>query len=680
MMKTIKTANIQKDFLLILLLVTFLMQCMGTEASWAQAPAPSPSPAAQPSGTQLDQKLVNAIRSGKILLNFDSIDIKAITKIMAELSKKNIVLEKSVSGNMSIISSRKVSVKEAWDLYVSALEASGYGVVEYKKYVKVMPIADARKEDTKYVGMKISKLRQGYIVAIVLMNNADAELMANTLRPMVTPQSGVINAYVPSNAVVIADLASNVSRLTQIIKHLDSNYRGATLRVYQPKYVRVKELATALQPLFAAAQGQTADKQVRINSYEPTNSLLIVATERDFIQIESIMAEIDNEDRVIKPEPRSFKVHYLQYADAEECAKVIGNMMEERKRIVEEVKKEQQGTAESKEKETFISTKVSFDKSTNSLVFYVTEREYEELKKMISFLDAERKQVLISAIIAEVDVKKLEEIGTKWHIVTDKGIASFQGGLSLDSIYNLMAGGSFVAGGVSTQGIKIDVGGKSLFFPNIFAVISALETDNGFNLLSAPRILTQDHKEAKINVGQIIPYATGVKFDANGQPVITYDYKDVGLTLTVTPHISQGENVRLDLNQVIKDVTDYLRPNIGAVGYVVPIVSNREIKTWITLKNHQTIIIGGLISNKTIEVIKRIPFLYKLPLIGKTFFQDSSKTNEKSSLFVFITPHIISSPNELQEITDRYGRVLHIDEAKNKKAPFIINEDKEEHH
>jgi len=676
----IKVFN-NKNLLAVLIAATILLYCTAGETIWAQAPAPAPSASpAQPSGSQLDQKLVNAIRSGKILLNFDSIDIKAITKIMAELTKKNIVLDKAVSGNITILSSRRVGIKEAWGLYVSGLEAAGFGVVDYGKFTKVMPIADARKEDTKYVGMKVPKLRQGYIVAIVLMNNADAELMANTLRPMVSPQSGVINAYVPSNAVVIADSAANVGRLTQIIKHLDSNYRGATLRVFQPKFIRVKELAAALQPLFAAAQGQTADKQVRINAYEPTNSLLIVATERDFLQIESIMAEIDTEDRVIKPETRSFKVHYLQYADAEDVAKVIGNMMEERKRIVEEVKKEQQGTAEAKEKETFVSTKVSSDKATNSLVFYVTDKEYDELKKMIAFLDAERKQVLISAIIAEVDLKKVVEIGTRWHIVTDKGMASFQGGLSLDSIYNLMSSGSFVAGGVSTQGISVDVSGKTLFYPNVLAAITALETENGFNLLSAPRILAQDHKEAKINVGQIIPYATGVKFDANGQPVITYDYKDVGLTLTVTPHISQGENVRLDINQVIKDVTDYLKPNIGAVGYVVPIVSNREIKTWITLKNHQTIIIGGLISNKTIDVIKRIPFLYKLPIIGKAFFQDTSKTHEKSSLFVFITPHIINSPQELQEITDRYGRVLHIDEAKNKKAPFIIDEDKEGTH
>lgn len=678
MMKTVRIAHIHKILFVMLLAAAVLLHCAGDKASWAQAPAPSPTP--QPAGTQLDQKLVNAIRSGKILLNFDSIDIKAITKVMAELSKKNIVLEKSVSGNLSILSSRRVSIKEAWDLYVSALEASGFGVVDYGKYVKVMPIADARKEDTRYVGMKIPKLRQGYIVAIVLMNNSDAEIMANTLRPMVTAGSGVINAYTPSNAVVIADSAGNVSRLTQIIKHLDSNYRGATLRVFQPKYIRVKELSTALQPLFAAGQGQTADKQVRINAYEPTNSLLVVATERDFVQIESIMAEIDTEDRIIKPEARSFKVHYLQYADAEECAKVIANMMEERKRIVEEVKKEQAGTAESKEKETFISSKVSFDKATNSLVFYVTDKEYDELKKMIGFLDAERKQVLISAIIAEVDVKKVLEIGSKWHIVTDKGVASFQGGLSLDGIYNMLSSGGFVAGGVSTQGVSIDVGGKTLFFPNVFAAITALETNNGFNLLSAPRILSQDHKEAKINVGQIIPYATGVKYDTNGQPIITYDYKDVGLTLTVTPHISQGENVRLDINQVIKDVTDYLKPNTGSISYVVPIVSNREVKTFITLKNHQTIIIGGLISNKTIEVIKSIPFLSKLPILGKMFFQDTSKTHEKSTLFVFITPHIINSPKELQEITDRYGRVLHIDEAQNKKAPFIINEDKEEHH
>jgi general secretion pathway protein D len=642
----------------------------------AGAPIASPTPA-----TSIDKKIVDGLRSGKIMLNFDAVDIRAITKIMAELTKRNIILDSKVTGSITILSSRKVGIKEAWDLYVSALEAAGYGVVDTGKAVKVLPIADARKEDTRYVGMKIPRLKQGYIVAVVLMNSADAELMANTLRPMMTT-SGIISAYAPSNAVVITDTAQNVSRLTQIVRHLDSNYRGGMLRVYQPRYVRVKELATALQPLFTAAATTGAGAQaqmVKISAYEPTNSLLIVANDRDFIQIESILSDIDTEGRTVKPEVRTFRVHYLQNADAEDVAKVIANMMEERKKIVEEIKKEQGGTQEAKEKEAFISTKVSADKSTNSLVFYVTDREYEDLKKMITMLDTERKQVLVSAIIAEATLSKLLQIGARWHVANSSVVGSFQGGMSLQDLFGDLKNGNFVLGHVDTAGTTLNIGGTSIFYPAIFGLIEMLQTDNTFNILSAPRLLTQDHKEASIFVGSTQPFPTGTKYDNNNQPIVSYDYKDIGLSLKVTPHISQSELVRMDITQTIKDVTGYAPTTGGGVSVQIPIVSNREVKTYITLGNNQSIIIGGLINNKTTQVMKSVPFFSKIPLLGE-LFKDKNREDDRTTLFVFITPHIINKPSDLQEITDKYGRIIHTEKAKNEKAPFIIDENKQERH
>ncbi|MDQ7823941.1 MAG: type II secretion system secretin GspD [Candidatus Eremiobacteraeota bacterium] len=675
----------QLSFTILVMLSVLAMLAMLTGSCPAQSPAPaSPAGGAPKETPKIDEKISNALRSGSIMLNFDSIDIKVMTKIMAELTKRTIIVDKSVSGNITILSSRKVPVKEAWNLYISAVEAAGYGVVQVGKAYKVIPIADARKEDTRYVGMRVPKLRTGYVVALVLMNNADSELMANTLRPMMG-STGIISSYQPSNAVVITDSSQNVTRLTQIIRHLDANYRGSMLRVYQPKYIRVKELATSLQAIFQGVQGAASpaggvNQQVRISAYEPTNTLLIMATDRDFLQIENILSDIDAEDRVIKPDVRTFRVHYLKNADAEEVAKTIGTMMEEKKRLVEEIKKEQQGTAESKEKETFISSKLSFDKTTNSLVFYLTDKEYSEIKPMIDSLDIEHKQVLITCIIAEVYLKKMLDIGSKWHVVTDGGLASFGGGLSLEGIYNTLAAGGFIAGGVSSEGVTLEIGGKEVFYPKIFALINALQTDNALNLLSAPRVLTHDHKLSKFIAGTEQPFATGVKYDNNNQPVISYEYKQVGLDLEVTPHIGQNDQVRIDMKLTIKDLVEYLKPNVGVMSYVVPVISNREIKNFITLANGQTIIIGGLIDNKTLSTIKSVPLLEKIPLLGDLLFKDKSKTAEKRTLFVFLTPHIINNSRELQEITDMYGRIIHEDKAKNEKAPFIIDESKEETH
>jgi general secretion pathway protein D len=199
----------------------------------------------------------------------------------------------------------------------------------------------------------------------------------------------------------------------------------------------------------------------------------------------------------------------------------------------------------------------------------------------------------------------------------------------------------------------INVSGRKIEYPNVFALISFLNEDNDFNLLSAPRVLTLDHKESKINVGSIVPFATGVKFDTNGQPIVTYDYKDVGLTLTVTPHVSQGKFVKMQVNQKIQDVTDYIQQKLGAVGYVVPVVSTREVDTNITVGDSQTIIIGGLVSKKTIDSIKKVPILGDIPIIGDAF-KNSSKQKDKTTLFIFLTPHIIESPDKLVELTEKY--------------------------
>ncbi len=641
--------------------------------------AATPSLSTKMPAGKLEETLSEAMRSGKVMLNFDNIDIKAITKIMSDLTKKTIIIDKTVSGSMTIISSRKVSIAEAWDLYVSALEASGYGIVRTGSAYKLIPILDANKENLKYVGTKAAKPGSGYIVALILLNNADSEIMMNTLRPLVAPP-GVIASYQPSNAVVITDTSQNVSRLTQIIKQLDTNYKGSAMRIFQPKYVRVKELATALQNVF---QGVTtsgpggASQQVKVSAYEPTNTLIVMAPAKEFLQIEAALAEIDVEERVTKADERSFKVYYLKNADAEEVAKNISLLLEEKKKLIEAIKTEQQGTEAAKNPETVVSTKVASDKATNSLMFYITEKEYEEIVPMIEKIDAPQKQILITAIVAETQLDNSIDAGVAWQVISDPGvISSFQGGLDQTGVLNSIADGRFAVGAVGSEMMELTVGGTTIKVPKIFGVIKALENKTNFNLLSSPKIVTHDHKEAKLMASQQLPFATGVKYDNNNQPIINYDYKDVGLSLNVTPHVGQNKQVRLELKLSVKDLVSYLTQGTGASTVQIPIISNRELDNIVTLENGQTIVIGGLIDQRTTEVIKQVPILSKIPLLGG-LFKDKSTKKTSRTLFVFITPHIIDSTSELQRITDMYGRSMFKENTVNDNQPFSVDKKSE---
>ena len=182
-----------------------------------------------------------------------------------------------------------------------------------------------------------------------------------------------------------------------------------------------------------------------------------------------------------------------------------------------------------------------------------------------------------------------------------------------------------------------------------------LEKGTGFNLISNPKVLTLDNQPAEIKVGQVIPYASGVKFDINGQPVITYDYKEVGLDLKITPTIAEN-NLRLTINLQVQEIVDFIRPQVGQLSYAVPITSNRQVNSDVVVENGQTIIIGGLINNRTISTVEGVPGLKDIPLLGRLFRRDT-KTEDKVSLFIFLTPYVIEKPEDLSKITQEHQKL-----------------------
>lgn len=629
--------------------------------------------AEQPDQAELDSTITEAMRTGNIILNFDNIDIKTVTKIMADITKKTIILDSGLKGNITILSSRRVGISEAWDLYLSALEASGYGITSKGEAYKVVELSQSQKENASYVGTGVIKPKSGYVVALALLSNADADIMKTALTPLVTPP-GVISSYAPSNAVIITDTSENVSRIIKIVKQLDEKYKGSAIRVFQPKYIRVKELATALTSVYQTSGHANANnmQQVKIAAYEPTNTLLVMAPRKDFLEIEAAIAEIDVEERIVQTEERNFKVYYLQNANAEDVTASISGLLEEKKRILESIKSEQEGTAKAKDQKDIVSTKVAADAATNAIIFYATEKEYQELLPMIQKLDAPQKQVLISAIIAETQLSNSLDAGIAWQAISNPGIiASFRGGLDETGLIQSLSGGNFVAGAIGSESIELEINGTTMKVPKLYGVIKALETKGNFNLLSTPRVVTHDHKTAKLSASKNYPFATGTKYDTNNNPIISYEYKDIGLKLEVTPHVGQNNQVRLELDLKLADLVEWISQGNGASETQVPVTSERSINNIITLNNGETIVIGGLIDENTTETIRQVPVLSKIPLIGG-LFKDKSKTKTSRTLFVFLTPHIINDSEDMKFITDKYGRSLLNEQSVNKTSPFKV--------
>ncbi|MBR0518549.1 type II secretion system secretin GspD, partial [bacterium] len=575
-------------------------------------------------------------------------------------------------GNITILSSRKVTIGEAWNLYISALEASGYGIIENNGVYRIVDLPSYRRENTRYVGTGRIKPKSGYVVAIVLLSNADSELMKTSLQPLVVAP-GIISSYDPSNALIITDTSENVSRITKIAKQLDEKYKGSSIKIFQPKYIRVKELATALTEVYQANTASAKSKQqVKISAYEPTNTLIISAPAKDFLEIEEAINKIDDESRIVKSDDRNFRIYYLQNADAEDVTKSLSSLLEEKKKLIESVKKEQAGTEASKNPETVVSTKIASDKATNSVIFYSTEKEYNELVPIIQQLDVPRKQILISAIIAETQLSNSLDAGIAWQVVSNPGIlASFMGGLDETGLIQSLQGGGFIAGAIGNENVEISSGGSTLKVPKLYGIIKALETKGNFNLLSTPRVVTHDHKMAKLSASKNYPFATGTKYDTNNNPIISYDYKDIGLNLEVTPHVGQNDQVRLDLNLKLADLVEWITQGNGSSQTRVPVTSERSVNNTVTLSDGETIVIGGLIDESTTETIRQVPILSKIPLIGG-LFKDKSVSKSSRTLFVFLTPHIIDDISNMRKITDKYGRSLFVEKGVNEEPKVKV--------
>ncbi|HIQ49213.1 MAG TPA: type II secretion system protein GspD, partial [Aquifex aeolicus] len=324
--------------------------------------------------------------------------------------------------------------------------------------------------------------------------------------------------------------------------------------------------------------------------------------------------------------------------------------------------------------------KIGIDKRTNSLILYATKAEYEALKEFVNKLDKRRKQLLLTATIVEASAKTILEVGVRWQILGSQGGAVFKGS-SLQDIYNAFKSGQFIIGAFSQSGTTVSIGGIDFFFPDLVFLFSLLEQGTGFNVVSNPKILTLDNQEALIKVGQVVPFPTGIKYDVNGNPIITYDYKDVGLELKITPRIT-GNTIRLVINLKLQEITGYLTNEISGVNYTVPITSNRELNSDVVVENGRTVVIGGLISNKALRSTEKVPGLGNIPLVGRLFRYDRDE-KDRTSLFIFLTPYVITSPQDLTRITEAHRKLADklmkaISNGNKKKETNKVNVEPEE--
>ena len=577
--------------------------------------------------------------SKHVTIDFDNVDIRVFIKFISELTGKNFVIDKKVRGKVTIISPRKISVNEAYKVFESVLEVHGFTVVPAGDIVKILPSRDAREENIE-TRLKVGAIspEDRVITQIIPLNHANPDELKKIFTPLIS-KSSIVLSYPPTGMLIVTDLLSNIQRLLKIISALDVEGIGEQISVIPLQYASSPETSKSLNQIFnqkRPSKRGVANRHIKIVADERTNTIITLASENETLNIKQLIYLLDRE--VPKGEAK-VRVYRLQYADAEELTNVLMNLPDK--------ETAQKGKAPILSKDI----KVVPDKATNTLIVTAGRDDYIVLENVIKELDISRPMVYIEALIMEVNVDKGLNLGVEWmggeYISDTPGRTKvYGGGFSGAGQYPNLTN---VAKGVLPTGFSLGVFGETLkigdlVFPNLGAILQAYEKDQDVHILATPQLLTLDNEEAEIYVGQNVPYQTRAETSTSDLDYSTYEYKDVGITLKITPQISHERFVRL---KIFQEVTKLVK-EVGQQSDR-PTTLKRTAKTTVTIKDNNTIVIGGLIGEDVTNTEYKVPCLGNIPILG-WLFKYQSRSSEKRNLFIFITPHIIENPTEAKAL------------------------------
>lgn len=628
-----------------------------------------------------------AVGNNEILLNFQGADIQAVVKALSQMTGRNFLLDPRVKGQITIISAKPVSRYSAYQIFLSALKAQGFTAVEGPgPIVKVIPTGEAKM--TGDVQKDIPRGGEQITTHVAVLQHVSATQMVPLLRPLMAPTSQ-LSAYDGANALIITDFADNIRRLLNIVERIDQPVSSdvTVIPVKNASALDLAELIARLATPSAGGGGQggpggqnqlAAGDRFTIIPDLRTNSLLIRTDNPGRLnQLRSLIEKLD----VAATTGGQTRVIYLRNAEATKLAEVLRGL------IAGEARTQQaasaavaaapggagggaaapasrsggggRGGAE--------NSLIQADEATNSLIISASDAVYNNLRSVIEKLDVRRAQVFVEALIAEITNENATELGIQW---ADAGRAGNGVVAGVTNFPTASQPGLFGTAASPTTALA-NASGLTLAFlgPKITlndgtqintlgALARALEQRSLANILSTPNLMTLDNAEAKITVGQNVPFITGSFTNTGGaggtvNPFQTVDRKDVGIVLRIKPQISEGGGVRLDIFQEIQTITNAAR----SVGAADLITNKRSVETKVLVDDGNTIVLGGLIEDSAEETRQEVPFLGRIPLLG-ALFRSKETNRRKTNLMVFLRPTIVRSADDgFRLTTDRYEHI-----------------------
>ena len=628
-----------------------LMASMGLSAPvWAQT-----KPAAAP-----------------ITLNFVNAEIEAVARTLASLTKRSLVVDPRVKGTITLSTDKPVSAQVAWNQFLAVLRLQGFAVIETQGLFKVVPEAEAKLQGGQdAVVAKGTPNNAQVMTQIFKLNHENANNLVAVLRPLISPNN-TINVTPGSNALVITDYADNLQRLGKIIAALDVA-NATDVEVIPLKHAIASDMAALLSRLVetggaAAAAGQ-ADTGYKTSILAEARSNAIIvrsANPAKQAQVRSLIEKLDRPGSELAN--GNIHVVYLKNADATKLANTLraamsANSGSAASSLTPTPAATPSGSASSASSASALSNlpstggQIQADAATNSLIISAPEPQYRQLRAVIDSLDQRRAQVLVESLIVEVDSAKESQFGIQWQNLMGSSSAANVGVLGTNFATNnlLSLSSNPSAAGVS-QGLNIGSARKIDGRYIMTSLANFLQTNGGSNILSRPSLLTLDNEEAKIVVGQNVPFVTGQYTSNNSNsgsvnPFQTVERKDVGLTLKVKPQISDTGTVKLTIYQEVSSVNSSRKDIDGLV------TNKRSIESNILVADGAVVVLGGLLSDNYEDSRQQVPGLGDMPLLGN-LFRNESRSRNKTNLMIFLRPVVVRDDNSAEVLSSgRYEQM-----------------------
>jgi len=602
----------------------------------------------------------------KVTFNFVDVELPAITKFISDITKKNFIFDERVKGKITIIAPSKLSVDEAYSLFTSVLELKGFTVVPSGvDAYKIIPSSEAKQR-----GIELSSDRQtvneSYVARLIPLKHISSDDALKFLQPIVS-KDGYVSAFGPGNLLLVIDSGLNMEKILSIVEIIDQPSMREGPELVFLKYSSADTVAKMLnEGMSKRARGapqQVITEETKVVADPRLNAVVLFGDKGVRESMKSLIAMVDVPSQEAQGR---INVFFLENADATELAKVLEGII----KGTQVQRQTAPGAVPVTPFEAAGGITITADKASNSLVIVASPSDYQNLYQVIKQLDKRRRQVYVEAMIIEASVNKLRELGVQWRASATQGgkpvvIGGF-GTIDNAAIQGIVQGlqgatlgglGNFLTVPVNT--VDQTTGQPTatvLSIPGFAVLFNLNEFRDVVNVLSTPQILTSDNKEAEILVGQNVPFisqsstTTGLGVTPTGsvQGVVNSIVRqDVGIILKITPQITEGDHVKLDIYLENSSVVNQPTQITVTVG---PTINKRSTKTSVVVKDNQIVVVGGLLQDNTEEQITKVPFLGDIPLLGQ-LFQSKTSSRQKTNLIVFLNPHVIKEAERLAEIT-----------------------------